>query len=45
MLAMNIFIPYALMPYYGAMPGFAKLIKALSVMERSMTNNVGEKTR
>jgi len=25
MLAMNIFIPYALMPYYGAMPGFAKL--------------------
>ena len=22
---MNIFIPYALMPYYGAMPGFAKL--------------------
>ena len=23
--AMNIFIPYALMPYYGAMPGFAKL--------------------
>ena len=22
---MNIFIPYALMPYYGAMPGFVKL--------------------
>ena len=21
----NVFIPYALMPYYGAMPGFAKL--------------------
>ena len=25
MLATNVFIPYALMPYYGAMPGFAKL--------------------
>ncbi len=24
-LATNVFIPYALMPYYGAMPGFAKL--------------------
>lgn len=23
--ATNVFIPYALMPYYGAMPGFAKL--------------------
>ena len=25
MLATNVFIPYALIPYYGAMPGFAKL--------------------
>ena len=24
-LKKNVFIPYALMPYYGAMPGFAKL--------------------
>jgi hypothetical protein len=25
MLATNVFIPYALTPYSGAMPGFAKL--------------------
>ncbi len=25
MITTNVFIPYALTPYYGAMPGFAKL--------------------